>query len=277
MMLASLNDYLFTWELGVLGFFVLAWLIGGTYLTRWALQRATELPKRRRTMGYSFLLNFFATGSGLVAAAMVFGSLAFAGKRYEEARTLLALMGALLAIPAMLAVAWAVSLVMLDLSPRKLLRLTLTTSGVVLAMLVVLIGGSAIPARGQRMSQARIQKCVRNLHGLSGYLADQQTLGWQAKNLQELVDAGRCEKKELRCPAVRDREIGYLYAPCPPNPDPLSKKILLCDRRGNHGDKRVVLFDSRVAPRALSESEVQELLALPENASLAEQDKADKP
>lgn len=276
MMLASLNDYLFTWELGVLGFFFLAWLIGGTYLTHWVLQRTSELPKRRRTMGWSFLLNFFTTGSGLVAAAMVFGSLAFAGKRYEDARALLAMVGVLLAIPAMLAVAWAVSLVMLDLPPRKLLRLTLATSGVVIVLLAALVGGAAIPARNQRMSQARIHSCVRNVYDLAGAISEGQNLGREAKNLQELVDAGRCAKKALRCPAVREREVGYLYVPCPPNADQQSKKILLCDRRGNHGDRRVVLFDSRVL-MVLSESDVQELLALPENASLAELDKADGP
>ena len=77
----------------------------------------------------------------------------------------------------------------------------------------------------------------------------------------------------VHCPARPDVSPGYLYVPGPKAKNQEeSNEIRVCDKRGNHGDMRLVLFaDDRLV--LMPEKEFQKLLARPENAPLRELEK----
>ena len=271
MILAALRDFLFLWQLWVIGFYTVAWLIGGTYLMRWALVRMTDLPRRKRTLGGSFRLNFFTTGSGLAALAaiaLVFGLLA---GRAESGKLTIAVTGLVLSVPAMFGTAWAVGMVMLDLPGKAWLRVAAVATGGPLVFLVLLIAVAFVPSRSQRLANLYQDRCATNLYGLRRALNSHSAMGPEAVTLEELVEKGWCGPELLRCPAKPDRAPGYLYVPSPQAAKDagIVDKIRVCDRRGNHGSSRMVLYtDGRVY--LVDKDRFRELLKLPENDTLAE-------
>lgn len=271
MILAGLQDYLFVWQLWVILFYIVAWLIGGTYLMRWALVRMTDLPRRKRTLGASFRLNFFATGSGLAALgilALAFGLLA-AGA--ESGKLAIAIMGLVLSVPAMFGTAWAVGMVMLNLAGKAWLRVSAVATGGPLVFLVLLVAVAFVPSRSRRLAKLYQDRCDKHLSELNTALNRHSAMGPEAVTLEELVEKGHCVPELLRCPANLDRAPGYLYVPSPQAARDAAAvyKIRVCDRRGNHGSSRMVLYtDSRV--EVVNEQRFAELLKLPENAKMAE-------
>lgn len=271
MILAGLQDYLFLWQLWVILFYVFAWLIGGTYLMRWTLVHMTDLPRRKRTLGGSFRLNFFTTGSGLAALgiiALAFGVLA---GRAESGKLTIALTGLVLSLPAMFGTAWAVGMVMLNLSGKGWLRVAAVATGGPLVFLILLIAVAFVPSRSQRLASLYQDRCEQNLYGLRGALNRHSAMGPEAVTLEELVEKGQCGPELLRCPAKLERVPGYLYVPSPQAARDMGAiyKIRVCDCRGNHGRSRMVLYtDGRVL--VVDEDRFAELLKLPENAKMAE-------
>lgn len=277
MILAGLQDYLFPWQLWVILFYIVAWLIGGTYLMRWTLVRTTDLPQRKRTLGGSFRLNFFTTGSGLAALgviALAFGVLA---GRAESGKLAIATTGLVLSVPAMFGTAWAVGMVMLNLSGKAWLRVTVVATGGPLVFLALLITVAFVPSRSQRLARLYEDRCETNLCGLRHALNKHSAMGPEAMTLEELVEKGQCGPELLRCPAKPERAAGYLYVPSPQAASDAGvvDKIRVCDRRGNHGSSRMVLYtDGRVHP--VDKDRFAELLKLPQNAKLAELVRAEK-
>lgn len=277
MTLAGPADYLFSWQIPLILLYVAVWLIGGTYLTRWALARMTELPRRKRTLARSLRLNFFTAGSGLTALVIVAGAFGILAGRAEGHKVAIAVVGLLLGVPAMLATAWAVGMVMLDLPVKTWLGITGATTGALLAFLVLLVAGACLPARSQRLTKLEQNWCEANLHELRAALNRHGTLGPEAATLEELMMKGRCGPEVLRCPANPNRPQGYLYVPSPQaeRDAGASDQIRVCDRRENHSGWRMVLYtDGRV--EVVGEDRFGELLKLPENAKMAELVRAEK-
>ena len=271
MILAGLQDYLFPWQLWVILFYAAAWLIGGTYLMRWALVRMTDLPRRKRTLSGSFRLNFFTTGSGLAALALIALAFGMFAGRAESGKLTIAVTGLALSVPAMFGTAWAVGMVLLSLSAKAWLRVTAVATGGPLAFLVLLVAVAFVPSRSQRLTNLYLGRCEKNLYGLRGALNRHGAIGPEAATLEELVEKGQCGPELLRCPAKPDRVPGYLYVPSPQTARDAGAayKIRACDRRGNHGSSRMVLYtDGRV--KAVNEDRFAELLTLPDNAKMAE-------
>ncbi len=271
MILAGLQDYLFPWQLWVIVFYILAWLIGGTYLMRWTLVRMTDLPRRKRTLGGSFRLNFFTTGSGLAALAVIALAFGVLAGRAESGKLTIAVTGLVLSVPAMFGTAWAVGMVMLSLSGKVWLRVAAVATGGPLAFLVLLVAVALVPSHSQRLTNLYQGRCEGNLYGLRGALNRHSAMGPEAVTLEELVEKGQCGPELLRCPAKPDRVPGYLYVPSPQaaRDAGVVDKIRVCDRRGNHGSSRMVLYtDGRVHP--VDNDRFAELLKLPENAKMAE-------
>ena len=277
MMLAGPADYLFSWQIPLILLYVAVWLIGGTYLTHWALARMTELPRRKRTSARSLRLNFFTTGSGLTALTIVAGSFGVLAGRAEGHKATIAVVGLSLGVPAMFGTAWAVGMVMLDLPVKTWLRITGVTTGALLAFLALLVAGAFLPARSQRLTKHQQDRCRSNLYELQAALNRHSTLGPEAVTLEELVMKGRCGPEVLRCPANPNRPQGYLYAPSPQaeRDTGASDKIRVCDHRKNHSGCRMVLYtDGRV--EVVNEDRFSELLELLENAEMAELVRAEK-
>lgn len=272
---ANLSDYMFPWQLGVLALCLAAWLGGGTYLTRWALTRLTDLPKEKRSAKRAFQLNFLATGAGLVAAVVVAYAFVRLLRRVEGSKFAVAALGGVMALLAMLATAWAVGLVMLNLPAKKQAQITATTSGL-LAVLLALLGTVTFAVSfKQRIRNAHLDGCKRSLSNLHDSLNRYSPTHLGGQSLEELVDKGMLSADMILCPSNPGRSPGYLYAPAPRVVDSISDRIRACDRRGNHGGTRMVLFtNGRV--RQLSEREFAKLLELPENAPIAELDRADR-
>ena len=277
MILAGLRDYLFAWQRWVMVFYVAAWLIGGTYLMRWTLVRMTDLPRRKRTLGGSFRLNFFTTGSGLAALGVIALAFGLLAARAESGKLMIAVTGLVLSVPIMFGTAWAVGMVMLNLSGKAWLRVTAVATGGPLAFLVLLVAVGFMPSRSQRLTNLYQDRCDRHLRGLREALNSHSAMGPEAVTLEELVEKGQCGPELLRCPAKLDRTPGYLYIPSPRAAKDAGAvdKIRVCDRRGNHGGSRMVLYtDDRV--KLVDEDRFAELLKLPVNAEMAELVRAEK-
>jgi len=276
MMLAGIKDYFFLWQVPMFVAFAAAWLIGGVYLTRRVLARATDLPRRQRSWSKCAQINAFATGMGLVALVAVVGLFTLLYTRSEPRKLALLVAGVLLGPVAMLATAWAVTQALIVVPVRSSLRITLTVSGAALGLLAVVACGAFIPGWFARQAKLGRERCQRNLQqihfALEGYA--ERYLGKQAPTLQALVDAGLMKEEILHCPARADGSGGYLYRPCPGQHaeaqaaapaggavavQEISRKIRVCDRRGNHGGVRNVLFtDGHV--EELKEDAFQRLL-----------------
>ncbi len=266
----SINAYLFLWQLPVFLAFAAAWLIGGTYLTRRALGACTDLPRSKLGTARCLRLNFLATGAGLLALliiAIFFTALA------KRTRTLALLAGAVVVgLPGMMAMTWMVLLNLLDLPRKTVLRITATSAGPVLAVLVVLAGATAVPTWFLGQARRMAQGCKSNLRWVETGLAEYaQREGREAPSLEALVDRNYIEQKYLRCPANPTEKIAYAYAPRPAGSEVEgSSRILLCDRDANHGGRRIALFANGNIEE-IDEDRFAELLKLPENRQLAEQ------
>ena len=202
MVLATdLSDYMFPWQLGVLALLLAAWLVGGTYLTRWALTKLTDLPKEKRSGKQAFQLNFFSTGAGLMAAVVVAYAFVRLLGRVEGGKFAVAALGGVLALLAMLATAWAVGLVMLNLPAKKQAQVTAATSGL-LAVLLALIGAVTLPISfKQRIRNARLDACKNTLLKLNGELNRYAPTHLRGQSLEELVDKDMLSAEKIVCPS----------------------------------------------------------------------------
>jgi len=274
MILAGVRDYMHWWQPLLLLAYVVFWLLAGPYFTQRALRRVDGLPRSRSRLGRCAKVNFLAGGTGL-AAAMILGGFFLALAIRWKARTVV-LGAVILGPPAMLAMVWAVQSVMLEQPAGTLFKSALRATVPLLVAIAVLGSAAFLPAWYIRHTFAQRAACHRHMVSIRDALATWSRVrpGREPPTLQALVDAGLLKKPSTRCPQRRARDIGYLYVPSlrvPPN----SNKVRCCDRAGNHGNVRLVLFnDDRILP--VTEDDFARLLALPENAALRELDQADQ-
>lgn len=267
----SLSDWLHWWQLPIFGAFFLIWLIVGPYLVRGALAKFPDIPKSKRRMGRCVSINVLSSGAGLAAMCVIGAFLAFVAVKSEVIP--LAYAAAVLAPAAMLAMAWVVILVMLELPGRVLLRFTLRTSGIIALAALVLGLAAFAPAWVIRQAEGLSGTCVENLQQVSGGLEKYARIhpGQQPANLQVLADEKWVEKKYLKCTGS-SREDGFIYLPSStglairnrPGAEDANKKLIISDRPGSHGKLHVVMYATlRVEP--IDEEHFQEVLNLPEN------------
>jgi hypothetical protein len=239
-MLAAMRDYFFLWQLPAFGAFAAAWLIGGPYLTRRALERYT---------------GFFVVRA--------------------KKSNIWWLTGAVLGLPVMLVMSWAVVSVVLNLPAKTLLRVALSTTGPLTLLLLLVAVAAFAPARFVRQAQLARQRCRINLQFIDGALGKASSIGQLPESLRALTESGLIKTERLACPAKPEVEVGYLYVPSlaaartdsGDEQREVSQKIWVCDRRGNHRGRRLVLHtDGRILE--LEESDFRKLLERPENEEL---------
>ncbi len=81
MMVAAIQDYLFTWQLPLILLFIIAWLVAGPFLTRRALAKIADLPRNKSRLANAARINFLAQGLAMGALALVTGALALLGSK----------------------------------------------------------------------------------------------------------------------------------------------------------------------------------------------------
>ena len=269
-MLASVNDYLHLWQLPIFLGFALLWLVGGTYLTSWALRRFSELPRSKRQMGRCTSINVVATGSGLAAVLVVSLFLYAMLLKYGYLPLIVSLV--VLAPLVMLAMGWAVGLVMIPLPPGQVFRVSLRTSGVICLGMAIFGAAAAVPAWYQRQGELREQGCYGNVILIAEALRNynDKNPGQQAPSLQTLVQSSAIPEKVLHCPGRSDKDVGYVYLNSftRVNPEINTEKLVVADRAGNHsGRQQVVWANYRFGQ--VDRKYFQQLLTRPENKEFA--------
>jgi len=267
--LAGWRDYLYLWQLPMVLAYFAAWLVGGPFLTRRALRRLTDLPSRRISLGRCAAMSLVASGAGAAAMAVTMGFFLALGRKVGP--EWLEYIGLGVGPAAMLGVGAVIHSLFLNRPAGVVFRVTATTTGALVCLLMILGAGAFIPATMLRQAALKDTHCRVNLLRIHAalYRYAQIHPGELADGLEDLLADNLIEAKHLRCPAREDGHIGYLYARVPPaRRNTLSQQIRACDRRGNHGKRRHVLFaDGRV--EVLTEQEFAAKLRLPENAGLA--------
>ncbi len=274
MILAGISDYLFPWQLVILGAYVAAWLVGGPYLTRWGLRRI-GMRERQASLGRSSQVNFLAQSAALVAMLAVSGFFVVCAVKWGP--RWLALLGGLLGLSAMFFVSLLVQSVMLDLSGRELFRAAGPPAAAATLLWAAVLAGAFVPARMRRQTDLVAGYCRRNLtaiyDALIGYRDPQALPG--APSLQALLDEKLLDSEDkLRCPAGSGQEANYRYVPhAKVEPagrgEALTNVLIAWDSRPRHGGSRMVLFSDATIAR-LTEAEFRALLAEPQNAPAAE-------
>ncbi len=276
MILAGPIDYLFAWQLPIVLAFLLAWLVGGPYLTRRALTKA-GLPRSKTRLGRCAQINFLANLAAIAAAGMV-GLLFVVLAVRVGPRNPWVLAGLVLGLLTGVAMSWTAHWVMLELPARELRRVLVASVGPLALVGAVLLGGAGFPAWIIRQREAEFAQCTARLvrieTAVERYTANHP--GKLAPSLDALLSEELLTEADLCCPARGEGTRGYLYAPAPDaNHKELKERIRACDRRGNHADKRLVLYNDG-SPGIVTEDRFQELLGKDVNAAIANADKADQ-
>ena len=271
-MIAGIRDYMHSWQLLVGLAYLLGWLVLGSVVMQRALRRIATLPKSKTSPGRCFLVNLLAGGLGLAAAAALIGLFLVAAVRTH--RRTLVLPGLLLGALAMPLMSWATLLNLLRLPARTVWRITVITTGPLLAMLAITGCAAVLPAWYARQAEVKQVLCVRHLRKIERALLAYagRHAGLQAPSLQALLttgatDPGALRPSDLVCPAATT-EGEYLYVPSADRTAG-QQRIWVCDRQPNHYGHRVVLLADGTIIRC-DEAAFRALLALPENAQLRE-------
>jgi len=115
-------------------------------------------------------------------------------------------------------------------------------------------------------------QCGSNLHaigeGMAMYWAENQNA--YPPDLDVLVRQGKVQREALRCPSVEHgRRCDYFYlAPSGGAADVPDDLLVACDLRGNHGQRRNVMY-AHASVGGRTEAEFQPELAKPINAAFA--------
>jgi hypothetical protein len=201
---------------------------------------------RRPKIGRCIGINLVAAVAGTMSAGAFFLLVYGIGMATDtNLKTYAAIVGMVMALPAMLAGMYA----MLELPLAQSLKLSVRPL-VLMVVIGVPLGADALwRTRAQVRHEKRTARCINNLNALwHALVAYQHSYGDPAPDLQTLVDAGEAEQALLKCPGAPDREIGYFYVQVGVGgPDDSSRKIIVCDFAGNHPGKRNVLLSNGAA------------------------------
>ena len=273
--LAAISDYLFLWQLPLIGLYLLIWLAAWPYVTRRFLKKAGDLPRSKTTLGRCAIINLFSNVPAFVAVIAI---LVLCRQLSLDHGFWIFVPGAVVASAAMLGMALVVNLTMLELPARRVAAFTLRSTGLLLLVGILLFGGMIYPTRVARFAKLDREKCNQNLQyvraGLDEYA--RRFPGRLSPTLEALQTADLVKPEHLRCPGRHGGEVGYLYVPTPRvDPRTKSSKINVCDRRGNHsGQRHVLSANGRI--ELVDEKRFDELLKLPENAGMAQLVLSDK-
>ncbi len=260
-MLAGLTDWIHLWQMPLFVVLAIGWLGGGGWLLLRSLKKS-QYPKKIKLP--QCILIFLVAGMGGGAVAMVVFFLFYTIGEAIEVNLKTAGLGA--AVVALFATTMMVIFAMLELSLKEALKAARIP---LLGQLVLMaaIGAAAIlPVPGMLQERRAQRGCNNNLvHIADGLQRYQSENGVPPTALQALVDEEYIEAKHLQCPSVAEQAVEYFYSNRRmTRRDKATKQMVVCDKKGNHGEPRNVLFTNGNT-RLVETEEFEVLIALEEN------------
>lgn len=266
-MLASFQDYLFLWQLPLLGVFVVGWIGGGGYLLRWSIRRLRL--RRRVKLERCVLASLLAGSAGVFAGGAVLMLAISIGQALNVSLDVPAIV---LSGLALLTVSFLVLYAMFEFPARSLLAAAAVPLGATLLLGALVATAAGVPAYYLRHKKAKHRLCQRNLAEIhKAVTAYCWTHTDPPRTLQALVDEKYIRQEYIRCAAAPDAETGFFYFPSRPLPaNRRTRELLACDLPGRHGDDARAMVFLNGTGDWKSEEHFQALLREPENARFAE-------
>ncbi len=268
-MVADIDSYLHVWQWAPLGVFVAAWLVGGGWLFRREMLKASEFPRRRVKFGRGLLASFTTGLAGMVVGLLVGVLFHQMGKRFQ----LPALGYAGIAAGAMMALvaAYAAGYMVLGLSARRTFAVAWRPIVAVFALAAIMTAACAPTSISQTRAEEARSACARNILAIAhGF----QQAFEPPKDLQDLVAGKHLRDAQIYCPASQKK---YFYMPIHRTDEldnvidkKLDKMLIVCDLAGNHPGGRHVIFANLFCTWK-TDSEFDELLKLPVNKAFAKE------
>jgi hypothetical protein len=261
--LADITSYLYVWQWAPVGVFVAAWLVGGGWLFRRELMKASGLS-RRRVKFRQGLLASFTTGCAGILLGLLVGLLFYhLGRRFKLPA--LNYVGVAAGAMMALAAAYVAGYMILGLSARRTLTVTWRPIVAVFAMAAIVTAACAPASVSQTRAEEGKTACARNMAAIAFRLQQSFVL---PKDLQALVAGNHLRDAQIHCPAGKKE---YFYMPVHETAlldKMLDKTVVVCDLAGNHpGGRHVVFADWSCAWK--TNDEFAELLKLPVNEAFA--------
>jgi len=265
------------WQLPLMALFLVGWLLGGGYL----IQRLFKPHSTRRTSAYGrcVRVSFLSGGAAWLAAGAVYFLIITIAKLYDTTYNYLGL------IPAIL-IAMVMFYLVLHASFNLPTSVVVTRSGIVVGAILLLglavAAGVFLPAQALLLGQVRRNRSVTKVFRIKeAVLEYEKACAKVPSTLGALVDSNMLEPRDLRCPSVPDRKIGYFYLPTPSvgrdeQKDP--EKLRLCEFTSEETKAgRIVLFANGEVRRTVP-ADFERVLGLEYNRLFAEKFRqADKP
>jgi len=189
MILAGIKDYLFWWQLPLIGIIALTWLSAGHLLIRWGLKHYTQLSRTKITSGACLRLNILGIGAGLLAFAILAGIFMAVSWRYNS--VIIAIVGILIGFIMTLAISFTIISILLNANFKLLLKPVIISSGVFGVLAVVCALAVYLPAYNSRHIRIQKGRRLRYLANLSIALKAYSTNhnGVPASSLKDLISA----------------------------------------------------------------------------------------
>ena len=263
------------WQLPLMALFLVGWLLGGAYL----IQRLFKAHTTRRTSAYAHCVkvSFLSGGAAWLAAGAVYVLIITIAERYDTTYNYLGLIPAVLTAVAMfyLVLHASFDLPMSVVAPRS----GIVVGAIILLGLAVAIG-VFLPAQSLLIRQVRRNKSVTNVFRINAAVDKyEKAFAKPPSSLGALVDSNTIEPRDLQCPSVPDRKIGYFYLPVPTLArEQKGDKLRLCEFTTDETKPgRIVLFATGQVLRT-GPADFERLLGLEDNRLFAEKFRqADKP
>jgi hypothetical protein len=261
--LADITSYLYAWQWAPVGVFVAAWLVGGGWLFRRELMKASGLSRRRMKFRRGLLASFTTGCAGILIGLLVGLLFYHMGRRFKLPA--LDYVGVAAGAMMALAAAYVASYMLLGLSARRTVAVAWRPIVSVFAVAAIMTAACAPAAIYQTKVEEAKTACGWNMAAIAFRL--QQSF-IAPKDLQALVAGKHLRDAQILCPASKKE---YFYMPVHESalldemPD---KTLVVCDLAGNHpGGRHVVFADWSSAWK--TDDEFDALLKLPVNEIFA--------
>ena len=271
MTLAAMSDYIYWWQLLLIGAAAILWLVVGHRLVHWGLTRYTQLPRAKVRASTCLKISVLGTGAGLLAFAIITGTFFLVSWRIGSIAV--AIIGALGGLIMMLAISWAVSSMLVDAPAGSLLRVTLVTSGL-FGVIALGIGlGIYFPAIASRETKALRGKRLEYLAdiGMALRAYPGKHHGRQASSIKDLIDSGLIGNPPDADGGSDSKLSSYIYAPAnsldTTNAHQMEDKIWVCHFFSPTQEWLILHRNGRLT--IAKEEQFRRMLGKPENSHLA--------
>lgn len=213
MILASVKDYLFWWQLPLIGIITLTWLSAGHILVRWTLGRYTQIARTKISASTSLKLNILSIGTGLLAFAIVTGVFMAISWRYNS--VIIAIVGMFIGFIMTLAISLTVSSILLNANFNSLLKPVVISSGAFGVLAVISALAVYLPAYNLRHIRTQKGQRLRYLADLSIALKTYSSRhdGVPAASLKDLISAKLIDLPPGDSRTNADKLSAYVYIP----------------------------------------------------------------